>query len=190
MGFDDLFPADWFSAAGGLFSFSRISKPINMQHIDKEIYAQEGVKKRLQPLNKWYYILSVLGIACTLPYLLIANLPGIVSVLLLTGLVIGDCCLLIAIFYYPFGDSRKPYSKADGAFLERSFDYYPVTSRQQLEATLTGGEKASFDKIKRCPTSDLMVVRYDNERNSTAYCQLLEQRSDKEVPLTEVFILK
>lgn len=160
-----------------------------MQHIDKEIYAQEGVKRRLQPLNKWYYIFSALGIACTLPYLLIPTLSGLPAALLLTGLSLGDFTLLIVICYYLFGDSRKPYSKADRVFLERRFDYYPASSRQQLADAMENGSLEAFGKIKCCPTSDLMVVRYDNENSTAAYCQLLEQHSEKEVPLTEVFHL-
>lgn len=161
-----------------------------MQHIDKEIFKQEGVTKRLQPLNKWYYILSALGIACTALYLLAPNLAGFVSALVLMGLAVGDLCLLIAICYYLFGDCRKPYDKDSETFLERSFNYYPGTSQQLLAEALEGGSLAEIEKIKSCPTSDLMMVRYSNEKNGECHCQLLRQQESKEVPLTATYKIK
>lgn len=161
-----------------------------MQHIDKEILKQEGVAKRLQPLNEWYYILSAIGIACTALYLLTPNFPKFLSALVLMGLAVGDLYLLITICYHLFGDSRKPYDKASGAYLERTFDYYPGTSQQQLTEAMENGSLEDFGKIKCCPTSDLMVVRYSNTKNGECYCQLLEQQENKEVPLTDSFKIK
>lgn len=161
-----------------------------MQHIDKEIYKQDDVVKRLQPLNKWYYILSAFGIACTLPYLMIPNLGGAVSGLLLAGLSLGDFCLLTTICYYLFGDCRKAYDKENRVFWERTFDYYPSNLRPQLEEAMSAGIREEFDKIKRCPTSDLMVVRYDNEKSGGTYCQMLKQHESKEEPISEIHKLK
>jgi len=161
-----------------------------MQHIDKEIFKQEGVVKRLQFLNKWYYIFSAAGIVCTVSYLLATNLPDILSALLLMGLAVGDFCLAVTVCYHLFGDRRKPYDTTSEIYLERSFNYYPGSSQQQLAAVLSEGSRDAFDKIKCCTTSDLLVVCYRNEKNGVCHCQLVKQQESREVPLTEIFKLQ
>ena len=159
-----------------------------MNHIDKEIYAQQGVSKRLCHLNIWYYILTLLGLIATVLYLLVPKFSN--SSLLLIFMSLGGFCLVVIICFYLFGDCRKPYCNPNSQFLERTFDYYPASSRQQLTEALQCGDRVALDNIKRCPTSDLMLVRFNSSADNSAFCQLIEQRNGTDTPLSEVFFVK
>ena len=157
-----------------------------MNHIDKEIYKQPEVSKRLHHLSIWYWITALVGIVCTLLTILLPNVSGAVSALLLMGLVIGDFILLLVLCYYPFGDSRGAYYKGTKQFLTRETDYYPRNAKQTLLDALESDGMEAIAAIKKGVVPDLELIRYVDDNHSVAYCQLLEIQGGKERPLTEV----
>lgn len=157
-----------------------------MNHIDKELFNQEGVTRRLSHLSGWYFGCALFGIVSTSVYLLFPNMPAALSALLLLGLVIGDFFLLITLCYYLFGDRYQAFDKANGVFLDRTADYYPANMRPQLEAALGSGSLAALDAVKRGASTDLLVVRYSNEASHSAFCQLLDSKGSKSLPISDI----
>lgn len=157
-----------------------------MKHIDKEIFHQEQVSKRLRPLSIWYWVCAVIGVVCTLLYFTLNNASSGLSNLLMGLFVVGDLSLLIIVCYYLFGDSRGAYSKECHSFLNREFNYYPRQSRQSLVAALDSKDAAVLAKCKRGTLPELVVVRYYDANETVAYCQILEMQGGNEVPISEV----
>ena len=161
-----------------------------MNHIDKELFNQDGVVRRISHLSGWYYGCSLFGILCTVLYLLFPNMPVALSGLSLLGLMVGDFFLLVTLGYYLFGDHFQAFDKNSGVFLERSSDYYPANLRPQLVAALDEGSLSALDKVKHSAITDLLVVRYYNNVNHTAFCQLLDTKGDRSIPITSVCLMK
>lgn len=160
-----------------------------MNHIDKEIYQQPNVSKRLRPLSIWYWIIAALGIICTILTITFQDISRGLSALLLLGLAIGDCSLLIVICYYIFGDSRGAYQKDSGQFLNCEFDYYPRSVKQSLLSAFESQDPVAINNVKKGVVPELAVIRYVDDARTVAFVQLLEVQGSKELPLTEVIKL-
>ena len=157
-----------------------------MNHIDKEIFKQSGVSKRLRHLSIWYWVVAALGIICTILTITLNNISGGLSALLLLGLVIGDFSLMIAICYYLFGDSRGAYQKECGQFLNREFDYYPRSVKQSLLSAFESQDIVAINNIKKGVVPEISIIRYVNDARTVTYAQLMEVQSSKELPLTDI----
>lgn len=157
-----------------------------MKHIDKEIYNQPNINKRLKPLSKGYWISAAVGVVSTLLYFGIKNASAGLSYLMLGLMLLGDFMLLIVVCYHLFGDSRGPYCKECHGFLNREFNYYPRSSRSSVEQAMGSGSIATFKKCRRGTIPEVIVVRYYDDDETLSYCQMLEQQHGKEVPQTEV----
>lgn len=160
-----------------------------MNHIDKEIFNQKDISKRINHLSGWYYGCSLLGIVCTVVYLLFPEIPTLLSTLLLLCLSTGDFFFIVTLCYYLFGDRYKAFDKSNNIFLDRTSDYYTAETRPLLEEALTSGSIAALNAVKRSAIGNLTLVRYSNDTNQSVYCQLIDSKGSKEHPLSEVYHL-
>lgn len=160
-----------------------------MKHIDKEIYNQENISKRLRPLSIGYWIAAAFGVVCTILFALNQDASSGLYALLMLGMAIGDFCLLLVVCYYLFGDSRGPYCKDSNGFLNREFNYYSRQLRPTLDEALRNGDLDALLKCKRGTIPDIVLVRFYNDEETLSYCQLLEMKNGKETPVSEVFKL-
>ena len=160
-----------------------------MKHIDKEIYSQTHITKRLRPLSIGYWITAAAGVICTILFFANQNASSGLYALLMLGMAIGDFVLLLLLCYYIFGDSRGPYSKECNGFLSREFSYYSRQTRPALEEALSSGSLDALLRCKRGTIPEIVMVRYYDDEETLSYCQLLEMRNGKECPVSEVFRL-
>lgn len=160
-----------------------------MKHIDKEIYSQPNITKRLRPLSIGYWITAAAGVICTILFFANQNASSGLYALLMLGMAIGDFVLLMVLCYYLFGDSRGPYCKECNGFLNREFSYYSRQTRPALDEALSNGSLDALLRCKRGTIPDIVVVRYYDDEETLSYCQLLEMRNGKECPVSEVFRL-
>lgn len=159
-----------------------------MNHIDKEIYHQQSVSRRLRPLSLWYWAFALVGVICTFLFITLTTTEDIGS-LLLGGIVIGDFCLLVVVCYFLFGDKWGAYHQEDRQFLNREFFYYPRSCRSQLLDAAARQDYGAIAKIKKGSSPELMLVRYSNDDESRSYFQVFEVQGGSEQPLTEVTVL-
>lgn len=160
-----------------------------MKHIDKEIYNQPNITKRLRPLSIGYWTAAAVGVICTILFAANQNASSGLYALLMLGMAMGDFCLLLVVCYYLFGDSRGPYCKESQGFLNREFNYYSRQLRPALDEALSNGDLNALLSCKRGTIPDIVLVRFYNDEETLSYCQLLELCNGKETPNSEVYKL-
>ena len=158
-----------------------------MTHIDKAIFSQPNIAKRLRPLSKWYWIGAAVGVVCSALLLAVDIQSSGLSSLLIIMASAGLLCLLIVVCYYLFGDCRGAYSTEVKQFMDRTVDYYSLSMKQKITAALESGDFSALEQCKRIANPDLILIRYHDSLDRKQYAQLLSMTHDKEVPLTDVF---
>lgn len=155
-----------------------------MNHIDKEIFKQADVSKRLRRLNMGYWICAAVGVVCSMLYYAVSS-----SAILLLLAVVGNFSLLVGVCYYLFGDSRGAYYKPGRCFLSRGFDYYPLSMREAVLSALDDADPQAVSRVKKGTNPELVLVTYADDDGRVEYRQLLEAKGNDEVPISQIYFI-
>lgn len=155
--------------------------------IHKEIYNYPDIRKGFK--NIWTsWLLTGIGVVCGFLYFRFPCISSGLSTWLLGLMSTGIFCLALILCFYTFGDRRFPYYKKGNKMLEPTQVYYSCNVREQLEEALEHKDEKALEAVNKSTLPDIVLERFSDKDEHILYSQLMELRSGKLVPVSDIYI--
>ncbi|MBO7541041.1 MAG: hypothetical protein J6T33_05210 [Bacteroidales bacterium] len=157
--------------------------------IDKYIYELPDIRKRLRPIY-WAWGCVLCGMAGFLLNRTIPTHGQGLSALIAALVVVGIFGAGTIVAYYLIGDCKAPYYKPLHRLLTREYFFYSRNEKSQLFEMFDKKDMAAIDKVKKSALPDYTLVRYSDKDEKVYFAQIFESKNGKEIPATEVIMIK
>lgn len=158
-------------------------------NIVKDIYRQDGVRRKLRHLPAAYWC-SLAGVISTVLLLLYNNLGDGLNALLTMVTAIGVSSLLIIVLFYLIGDKYVVYHTDTNSRLDFAEYCYSAKLYDELKGALQQHDLNKLRRLKKATTPELVLYTYSNDDNNICFAQLQCDYHGKMVAASPIYRLQ